>query len=117
MSAKSYRSGRLLAAMLGTACLTSLAGTQAHAQGSQIPAVSAANNAVQSAIQSEIQIIRDQIQSRRLAPAGGRPLGFAGEPFARETHVYDPFEAFGALGYAKSPLKAPPAPPASSVTV
>src|SRR5262245_17149802 len=91
---------RLWAAALGGLFLTGIANAPAHAQSD---AVRATNAAIQSAIQSELQIIRDQIQSRRrlgLAP-GGRPIGFSGDPYFRETYFEDAYEAFGALGYAK----------------
>ncbi len=104
--AKVIRSSVAFVLIAVAACLTTGA---AQAQDSAVPA-RAANNAVQAAIQSAVQNIRDQVQRNRLRPTAGRPLGFAGDPFVRET--YEPFEA---LGYAKGGIvtKAPPkaAPP------
>lgn len=85
--------------------VTSLAPFPAFA-GSDV-AVLAANNAIQSGIQSAIQNIRDQIQGRRRIALPGRlTRGFSSDPFAE---AFDPFEA---MAYGKGGLvtKAPPRP-------
>jgi hypothetical protein len=105
----------LVATLLGGAISGGLSITPAHAQSD---AIKATNAAIQSAIQSELQIIRDQIQSRRLGlTTGGRAIGFSGDPYFRETYFNDAYDAFGALGYAKSSKGASPPPaPANDIT-
>src|SRR5262245_39104455 len=91
----------LVATLLGGTISGGIGITSARAQSD---AVKATNAAIQSAIQSELQIIRDQIQSRRLLPPTGRAIGFSGDPYFRQTYFNDAYEAFGALGYAKGSM-------------
>ena len=96
----------------GGAAAASSAGGQALVTSGQV-AVQSSRVGV-TAVQSQITGIRDRIQQK--GTASSRPLGFAGEPEAYEP-VNPVNSAFAALGYTKAPVyKAPPPPPAPSVT-
>jgi hypothetical protein len=88
---------------------TALAGgvQPAHAQSTSYIVQQAVNSAVQSVLQN----VRDQIQSGQVAPlpGGGTRLQFTAEDAATDNY-YD--HVFGALGYSGSPMltKAPPMP-------
>jgi hypothetical protein len=99
---------RLFAISVAAAAATSAG--PAHAQS----AADITRQVVNSAVQSVIQSIRDQLQSRRTPAPGTLVTRFTDADLTPNQPVYD--DAFGALGFARSPMvtKAAPMPMAAA---